>query len=177
MLEKCVLISFVLMFMFLYLYVKVDSFYSYNIQSSTPEISNQLTLEISRVLGISSYRIINLIYNGDISTGVLNVGFKILEGNTGTIEKNSNDSAIYANDLMKNKLFKVFINGMNVSLSKIIKNTVAGKNNIYFDNTGLNEISEYSKNKYKSVANDQSLTNFFRLDIDDNFKIVPLISN
>ena len=177
MLEKCVLISFVLMFMFLYLYVKVDSFYSYNRESSTPDISNQLTYEISRVLGISSYRIINIIYNGDISTGVLNVSFKILEGNTGSIEKNATESAIYTNDLMKNKLFKVFINGMNVSLTKLIKNTEKGKTNIYFDNAGLNELSEYSKNKYKSVPNDQSLTNFFRLDIDDNFKIVPLISN
>ena len=172
MLEKCVLISFVLMFIFLYLYVKVDSFYSHN-TPSTPEISNQLTLEISRVLGISSYRIINVIYNGDISTGQLNVGFKILEGNTGTIEKNAKDSAVYTNDLMENDLFKVNINNISVSLNKILQTTSKGKTNIYFDNTGLNDISDYSKNKYISAPNDESLTNFFKLGIDDNFNIIP----
>ena len=171
MLEKCALISFILVFMFLYLYIKNESFYDAISTDNNSQISEQLISEIARVLNISRNRIDNLVYNGDISLGILNVAFIIKEPNTLSNEKTATNSAILANDLMTNGNFRVMINGSNVVLSKIANN-LQNLNN-YFDNLGLKTISEYSMNKYNSTPNDASLTRFFTLGFDDNFNIIP----
>jgi hypothetical protein len=46
-----------------------------------------------------------------------------------------------------------------------------------FDNPDLKEISTYSNNKYISVPNDASLTNFYKLGVDNNFNIVPQLAS
>jgi hypothetical protein len=173
MIEKCALISFILIFMFLYLYVKNESFYIAISTDNNSQISEQLISEIARVLSISRNRIANLVYNGDITLGILNVAFIIKEPNTLSTERNATNSAVLANDLMINSNFKVMINGNNVVLSKI-GNNLQNVNN-YFDNLGLKTISEYSMNKYNSVPNDESLTRFFTLGFDNNFNIVPTL--
>ena len=48
--------------------------------------------------------------------------------------------------------------------------------NKFFNNTGLQDISQYSNNKYTSVPNDASLTNFYKLGIDSNFNITPQLT-
>ena len=82
MLEKCALISFILIFMFLYLYVKNESFYITISTDNNSQISTQLINEIARVLNIKQNRIANLVYNGDITLGQLNTAFIIKEPNT-----------------------------------------------------------------------------------------------
>ena len=172
MIEKCALISFILIFMFLYLYVKNESFYNAISTVNNSQISDQLISEIARVLSISHNRITNLVYNGDISLGELNVAFIIKEPNTLSTEQSATNSAILANDLMINGNFKVMINGSAVVLSKIANNILQNGNN-YFDNFGLKTISDYSLNKYNSIPNDESLTKFFTLGFDDNYNVVP----
>jgi hypothetical protein len=171
MLEKCALISFILIFMFLYLYVKNESFYITISTDNNSQISTQLINEIARVLNIKQNRIANLVYNGDITLGQLNTAFIIKEPNTLSNEKSATDRAILANKLMTNGEFKVIINGLPVVLSKIL-NPDKNSNN-YFDNKGLLTISDYAQNKYNSAPNDESLTKFYTLKIDDDYNIVP----
>jgi len=194
MLQKCCLISFIIIFIYIYLYVTLESF-NVSTQTTKPQslsnkstvstipnilntpISTQLTSEIGRVLNISSNRILNLTFTGNISNGSLNVSFTILEPNTAqsaNLEKNSKDVNELVNKLMSLNQFKVFINGVLVILYKIVSAPVPTPN--YFNNNGLTKISDYAKKKYISVPNDASLTNFYKLGIDDNFNIVPQIN-
>lgn len=179
MLQIIVFISFILIFIYLYLYVKLESFDGSTITTIPtikPDIpiSNQIISEASRVLGISQRRITNLIYKGDISAGRLNVIFIILEPNPIELaknEKNAKDAAILANTLTKSGTFKVFINGFSITLYKLNK---SNKDiNVFFDNTSLLDIADYSINKYISIPNDDSLTKFYKLNIDNNFNIAP----
>jgi hypothetical protein len=174
MLEKCALISLILVFIFLYLYVKNESFYADSSTYGNYQISNQLISEIARVLSISKNRITNLVYNGDVSQGKLNVSFIIQNPNTASTEQSSANSAILANDLMVNGNFKVLINGTTVLLLKIPNIAKNSKNtNSFFDNLGLKTISDYSLTKYSSSPNDESLTKFYTLEFDDNYNIIP----
>lgn len=179
-------ISIILICICIYLYVNIESYENLPIKEFLPiPISTQLINEISRILQISSRRITNLIYNGDYTNQQLNVSFTILEPNINEAsknEKNANDSAMIANNLITKNAFNVTIDGINVSLFKINKTTKSKINNIvaidtYFDNHGLNEISTYAKNKFTSSPNDASLTKFFKLDIDSNYKVNPIILN
>ena len=43
----------------------------------------------------------------------------------------------------------------------------------FFDNQGLKEISIYTKNKYISVPNDESLTKFYTLGFDKDYNLEP----
>jgi hypothetical protein len=174
MIEKCALISLILIFIFLYLYVKHESFYNDSSIYNNNQISNQLISEIARVLSISQNRVTNLVYNGDVSQGNLNVSFIIQHPNTLSTEQSSMNSAILANELMVNGNFVVLINGTRIVLSKIPNNGKDSKYiNSFFDNLGLKKISDYSINKYDSVPNDDSLTKFYTLEFDDNYNIIP----
>jgi hypothetical protein len=193
MMQKIALISFILIFIYLYLYVKLESFDGSTIttipQNTNPlptfaiptikpdlPISNQLSSEIARVLRISKRRISNLIFKGDISSGKLQVMFNILDPNAAEIANNesmSKDVAMLAHTLTLNNNFKVLINGISVMLDKI--QTSNKDINKFFDNTNLLDITDYSNSKYISVPNDESLTKFYKLNIDKNFNIVPSI--
>jgi len=180
MFQKICFVAFVLIFVCLYLYVKIEAFENPTTpQSTLPNvtISTQLASEISRVLGISVRRVINLIFSGDISSGSLMVAFIILEPNAGESTKqepNAADAAKLAHQLTTSGNFKVFINGLSIVLYKMPKPTKNSNN--FFDNTGLQDISTYSNNKYISAPNDESLTNFYKLGIDSNFNITPQIA-
>ena len=45
----------------------------------------------------------------------------------------------------------------------------------YFNNTGLLDIAQYSQNKYTTLPDDKSLTRFYKLGIDNNYNIVPVL--
>lgn len=176
MFHKICFICFLLIFVFLYLYVKVETFATTQLNTIQP-ISIQLTSEISRVLSLSTRRIMNLTYAGDFSKGMLSVSFIILEPNLveyAKSEMNANDAAKLTNDLINSGSFKVNINGMSVVLNKI-NNTTSSAISIdtYFNNTGLNDIAKYASDKYVSVPNDASLTKFFTLGFDNDYNIIP----
>lgn len=166
--------------LFIYLYVKVESFATLQSISSSSLISNQIITEISRVIYISPRRISNLSFTGDISTGKLNVSFNILEPNLTELSNNemkADDALKYSNDLFNTNKFIIIINNQSVLLNQIQNNTTPMATTNYFNNTGLITISNYANNKYISVPNDHSLTNFYKLDIDNNYNISPNIKN
>ena len=62
------------------------------------------------------------------------------------------------------------------SESFIQDNTTSTISNNIFNNTELINIANYANNKYISVPNDVSLTNFYKLDFDSNYNIAPFIT-
>ena len=181
MFHKICFISFMLIFVCLYLYVKIEAFDNPTTPQTTisnTTISAQLTSEIARILEISSRRIINLKFSGDISNGSLMVAFFILEPNALELAKqepNATDAAKLSHQMTASGTFKVFINGFSIVLYKMPRPTI--DSNVFFDNPDLKEISTYSDNKYISVPNDASLTNFYALGVDNNFNIVPQLAS
>jgi hypothetical protein len=170
MFHKLCLISFLLIFIGLYLYVKREHFYVISTTTTTPTptptptiiaISTQLVSEIAKILNISKSRINNLTFSGDITKNTLQVSFNILDRSayeTSINEKGAVDANNMSQSLFSSNKFIVYINGHTVTLSQPNISTQTTKN--YFDNNGLTEISDYSKQKYVSVPTDKSLTNF-----------------
>lgn len=58
------------------------------------------------------------------------------------------------------------------NLSKMPKPTIDAS---IFQNKDLLEISKYAINKYVSVPNDPALTNFYKLEVDENYNVMPKI--
>ena len=79
-----------------------------------------------------------------------------------------------ANDLFK---FIVRINDKSVIIRPILQSNRDKEiqKYKYFDNDGLKEVVDYANNKYITVPNDKSLTNFYTLDIDKDYNIIPKI--
>jgi hypothetical protein len=146
-------------------------------------ISIQLLGQIAAKLGVSVRRIQNLIYNGDVATQILSVSFTILDPNVIEVnngEKNAQTVANNAYSLFVNNNFIVKINNINVRLSKTNSNsnnspTATLDNSVYFNNTGLLDISNYSQQKYIQVPNDPSMTHFYSLKMDSNFNLKPVL--
>lgn len=167
----------------LYLYIIIKN--KENFEITIPQtISTQLLAQIAIKLGVSVRRIQNLIYNGDISKQTLAVSFTILDPNIIEIqngEPNSQTTASNANNLFIKNQFIVQIDSVNIQLTKINRNTASVvpnatvDNSMYFNNTGLQDISRYSLQTYRKVPNDTSLTHFYNLKIDDNYKINPTL--
>ena len=173
MFNKICFICFILIFIFLYLYIKIESFAK---PPPSPPISAQLYSEIARVLNVSPRRVNNLKYSGDISTGSLNVTFLIVEPNsieTKNNEPNSAETEKLVLQLITDNNFKVFINGLSISLYKMPTPTI--NKSIFFDNKGIKKLNTYIDNVYVEVPNDVSLTNFYKLGFDSNFNIQPQI--
>jgi hypothetical protein len=174
MFHKIFIICFLLIFISLYLYVVRESFTNDN----QTAISTKLISEISRVLGISSRRITNIEYTGDITKNALQVSFVILEPNLVEYtnkEMNATDAATQSIALMSSNSFTVNIDGYSVSLSSYNTSTDTVPIVNYFNNNGLKDIAEYSYDKYVSVPNDASLTYFYKLNIDSNYNIKPVL--
>jgi hypothetical protein len=174
MFHKIFIISFLLIFISLYLYVVRESFTNDN----QIAISTKLTSEISRVLGISPRRITNIEYTGDITKNALQVSFLILEPSLAEYnnkEINATDAATQSIALMSSNSFTVNIDGYNVVLSSYDNPTEQTSVVNYFNNNGLKDIAKYSYDKYISVPNDASLTSFYKLNIDSNYNITPVL--
>ena len=155
----------------------------YNVSGT---ISEQLSQEISAKLGISPRRVKNITYAGDINQNRLNVSFTIIDPNIIEInngEQNTLTVASNANELFYQNRFTVNINGNNVLLNKInqISRDFNENNNNtknlekYFNNTGLLDISDYTYQKYKIVSSDDSMTRFYKLELDNNYNIKPVL--
>ena len=183
MLNEIVFISLVLICFFLYLYVKKEGFEPTVSAEANVVITAILSSEIARVLSISVRRIANVIYNGDLTSGALQVSFTILEPNYGELtnnEKDANIVGILANSLLLSNTFIVNINGISTKISKIIVSPTPVikqyMNTNLYNNKGLLDIVQYANNKYDSSPNDASLTKFYKLGIDNNFNITPTLT-
>lgn len=169
----------------LYLYVKSESFDNSIPTTSNIPISSQLTSAIANVIGISPRRISDLIFTGDISKMQLNISFTILEANLIELSNNemkADNATAFSDGLFAAENFIVKINNQSVFLNKT-KSQTKNQNSItptntanVFDNTSLITIANYATNKYISIPNDSSLTNFYKLDIDNNYDIKPGIT-
>jgi len=186
---KLLILGFMILLIGLYLYIIIKTRENFNnitpitnLQSEQP-ISTQLLNQIASKLKVSVRRIQNLTYSGDISKQILAVSFTILDPNVIEIqngETNAQTIASNANNLFIQNQFIVQINGVNIMLSKINQSSTSVSNtsvdnSIYFNNTGLQDISNYAQQKYREVPNDASLTNFYNLKIDSNYKINPVL--
>ena len=163
-----ILIFIILMILcfLLYIYVKAESFID-----STP-----VSPSIANVVGVSPRRISNLIFNGDISKKQLNVSFIILEANLSELSKNEMkavDVTNFSNGLFDSGNFIITINNQSVLLNKIQPNNTPETTKNFFNNTSLITIANYANNKYISVPNDASYTNFYKLNIDNKYNIKP----
>ena len=177
---KLLILGLAVLLIAIYLHIIIKNKENFNIKDQP--ISIQLLDQIAMKLGISVRRIQNLAYNGDISTQLLSVSFTILNPNVIELnngEKNAQTIAGIAHNLFINNTFFVKINNMNIRLSKIKSKSsnpsAKVDNSIYFNNTGLQDISNYSNNKYIQVPNDPSLTKFYSLQMDNNFNLKPVL--
>jgi hypothetical protein len=172
-----IFIIFIIICLFLYLYVKSESFFSIPINTipSTTLISSQLTSAIAYVIGVSPRRISDLVFTGDISKQQLTVYFTILEANLSELSNNemkANDATTFSNGLFNAGNFIVKINNQSVLLNQDQTHTATTIPN-YFNNNSMITIANYATNKYISVPNDASYTNFYKLDIDNNYNVKP----
>ena len=168
----------------LYLYIIIKKRENFDNTIPQSPISTQLLNQIASKIKVSVRRIQNLVYNGDISKQMLSVSFTILDPNVIELQNGESNAQTIANNV--NNLFiqnqmTVQINGINILLSKInqtrahIIPNAKVDNSIYFNNNGLQDISKYALQTYKEVPNDASLTNFYNLKIDSNYKINPVL--
>ena len=190
---KIILVVLIIILFAFYYHVKIiDTFYIKERFITTPTITSatstnlsyKITRGIATKLGISPRRIQNLTYNGDIDKKILMVSFTILEPNI--MEKNMQeqsalDAATIANTLFNVSNFVIQVDGENILLKKINSNvnnlSTNEKENIekYFNNNALLDIAKYSNQKFKKAPSDDSLTKFYKLDIDENYKIIPTL--
>lgn len=154
--------------------------------NTTEPLSVSLTKAVASKLNISSRRIQNIKYTGDISTQQLQISFTILDPNMieiGNSEPSAGTVAQTANDLFKLDAFVVKINNTNIKLQKLnqqpdtIQNasTSTSDNSVYFNNIGLKNIANYAQQKYTYVPTDKSLTQFYSLKFDDNYNLKPIL--
>jgi hypothetical protein len=180
--HKFCICALVLLLIFIYFYVKKENFEN-DAANSNPSvtlpdtISFQLTNEIAKVLEISPARIYNLKYEGDVKTNLLYVDFEIYDN---IVAYKSEISQSQANkkafNLVINDIFFVTINNQAVKLQKIkvvVNNSALFDNSVYFKNEGLKDIANYSNNKYITVPNDESITKFYTLEFDEDYKLMP----
>ena len=184
LLFKLLILGLMILLIGLYLYIIIKNKENFVIIDSNLSINTQLLGQIATKLGISVRRIQNLIYNGDISKQTLSVSFTILDPNVIEIqngEPNSQTTESNANNLFIKNQFIVQIDGVNIRLTKINQNNAnvvpdaIVDNSMYFNNTGLQDISRYALQTYREVPNDASLTHFYNLKIDSNYKINPIL--
>ena len=183
--HKFCIISLILLLIFMYIYVKQENFEV--TQTTTPittvaqqPIGVQLRNEIGRVLEISSSRINNLIYEGDINLNTLRIDFDILDNNlianlNNEITKSEAENK--AIGLIQTDTFIVRINNKSIILRVLLPQPTQTEDEKpkFFNNKGLKEISTYANNKYISVPNDESLTKFYTLGFDKNYNLIPKI--
>lgn len=180
--HKVCIFALILLLLFIYFYVKKENFTT-TASSTTPNITGsntisfQLKNEIAKVLEISPARIYNLKYEEDPNPNILHVDFHILDGSVSyKTEKTQFQAEKKSISLVSNDIFFVSINNQAVKLRKLIdikKGSAFFDNSVYFKNEGLKEISKYATNKYLSLPNDESLTKFYTLEFDKDYKLSP----
>ena len=181
--HKFCISALLLLLIFMYFYVKKENFESNSATKPTSNESNtisfQLKNEIGKVLGISPKRIYNLKFEGDIKANILNVDFDIYDNIVAyKTEKSQTQANKQAFDLELNDTFYITINNQAIKIRKmkdIQANSAFFDTSVYFNNQGLKEISNYTNKKYITAPNDESLTKFYTLEFDKNYKVIPTL--
>ena len=178
---KLLILGILILLIGLYLHIIITNNKQRDTFDDTP-ISIQLTNQIASKLGVSIRRIQNLSYTGDLSTQQIMVSFTILDPNVienTNGEPNAQTAASNANSLFIRNNFIVKINGVNIRLTKTMQSGIPSATQnmeMYFNNTGLQEIADYSMQRYNKVPNDPDLTRFYNLQIDANYNIKPVLA-
>ena len=153
--------------------------------STSPATSFAIAQSIASLLGISARRILNLSYDGTLIYGSMNISFTIDEPNFIELhsgELSAADSMNKLKNLMLANLFNINILGTSVILNyttfsvPTLVNTNLhklpyAKNPIYFNNVADLDIGKYARNAYDVVPMNASLTQFYTLDMDNNYNV------
>lgn len=165
-----ILLSIILLLLIICMFIKTNESFDNN------TISNQIIDQLSKILKISPRRISNLDFNpSSIPDGKLFISFDILEPNVTELiakEDTALKSAELYNRLMTLGVIKIKINGKDILLQKKQTTNEINKN-AFFNNKNLLNMSEYAKKKFQVVPTDDSMTKFYKLTIDNNYKITP----
>lgn len=176
-------IIFFLILFYMYFYVINEKFDNITTTTTTQSIilSTQIQNQIALLIGIAPSRILNLTYTGDISKNQLVVLFDVLEAST--IDKINNqltkqEALDKATQLFDTNNFIISINGSNITLNKDrnFNKTIGNTNkSTYFDNKGLLDVANYARSIYKTIPENTDLTKYYKLTINSNYNIVPII--
>ena len=180
---KLLILGIIILLIGLYLHITINKNKIQKDKFGNIPISTQLYDQIAAKLGVSVRRIQNLSYTGDLSTQTLMVSFTIMDPNlieNANGEPNAQTVASNANNLFARNNFIVKIDDVNVRLTKTYQTSgipSATQNyGLYFNNTGLQEIADYSLQAYNKVPNDPELTQFYNLQLDKNFNVKPVLT-
>ena len=198
-LYKLLILGILILLITLYLYIIVNNTDNFELQQQIIQdqpLSTLLKEQIALKLKISNRRLINIKYTGnldddinmnmDIDNTILLVSFTVLDPTLIEIKNGATNAQTVidnANNLFNTNKFIIKINNNNILLNRInTQNTTKDipyedKNDgTYFNNTGLQDIETYTKNKYITVPNDILLTQFYELKYDNNFILNPILA-
>lgn len=165
-----ILLSIILILLIICIYVKNEE----SFQNTT--ISNQIIDQLSKILKISPRRITNLDFNpNSLPEGRLFITFDLFQPNVTELnakEEVADKVAELYNKLVSNNNLKIKINNQDILIQKKITNNKINQET-YFNHKNLLNIEKYAKKKYQVVPTDDSMTKFFKLTIDNNYKITP----
>ena len=131
--------------------------------------TNPIIYILSEHSGELKYKLIEYLFNYSF-IDVNNTMSQIHPVNTALIEC----IKTIQTDPINHKIINILLSKINQTNANIIPNAKVD-NSIYFNNTGLQDISKYALQTYREVPNDASLTNFYNLKIDSNYKINPVL--
>lgn len=150
----------------------------------SPQVRANLTKQIADKLNISQRRILNLTYEAKLTNGLLNATFIIDEPNfieTYNGEPTKENAQKQLDSFILLKQFTINVTGIPALLNYYYVDSTATnlnskeavyyyKNPRYFNNTGLLDLIDYTHKVYNVVPTDISLTKFYTLDFDADFK-------
>ena len=156
----------------------------------SPSVSFSIQQQIASLISISPRRILNLTYDTHIINGTLQISFAIDKPNfieTHSGELSSTDAKNTLNSIINAQQFNINLLGKTVILKLANQELSGGMINgslpisanldytkipTYFNNDALLDIADYTHNVYNVVPTDKSLTQFYTLDMDNNFKVI-----
>jgi len=164
---------------------KIISLDNFTIKGEDDVMTNNIQSQIAQILNVSQSRITNIIYHinepsQNTSDNIIFITFTILNS---TNANDINTDIIYkkALDLFARDTFIIRINYETFKLKQFNSDTRVITKNLdylskYFNNYSLNKIADYANNKYTNVYNDPRLTQFYKLQYDKNYNIIPVLT-
>ena len=164
---------------------KIISLDNFTIQDEDDVMTKNIQSQIAQILNVSQSRITNIIYHinepsQNTSDNIIFITFTILNS---TNANDTNTDIIYkqALALFASDTFIIRINYETFKLKQFNSDTRVITKNLdylskYFNNYSLNKIADYANNKYTNVYNDPRLTQFYKLQYDKNYNIIPVLT-
>ena len=164
---------------------KIISLDNFTIRDEDDVMTKNIQSQIAQILNVSQSRITNIIYHinepsQNTSDNIIFITFTILNS---TNANDTNTDIIYkqALALFASDTFIIRINYETFKLKQFNSDTRVITKNLdylskYFNNYSLNKIADYANNKYTNVYNDPRLTQFYKLQYDKNYNIIPVLT-